>query len=131
MSRVEIACFSDPEPAELARAFLRRHRIAASIPVVYFPRRWAGVPATRVFVPLAQAPKAIELFEKVLAGEFADEDPTHNSRGGLGAALAEAVLPAPGFRPPTMLQGLAPVIIIFVVTIAAVVGRAIFQFVTT
>jgi len=129
MSRVEIACFSEPGPAELAVEFLRRHGVAASIPAVYFPHR-QGVPATRVYVKPAQAAKAVALFERVLAGEFADEDPTHSSSGGLGAALAEAILPAPGYRPPTVLEGFAPLIVIVVVVVAVVAGRAIFQFVT-
>lgn len=129
MSRVEIACFTTPEDAELAAEFLRLHGVKASIPVDYFPRRWV-TPPTRVFAEQSQAEVATKLFRKVLAGEFAEADPYDNSPEGVGAALAEAVLPAEGFRAPSRLEGLAPVIAILAVGLTAFVGRVVYQLMT-
>lgn len=129
MNRVEIACFIKPEHARLALDFLTGHGIAASIPTDYAPRRWV-TPPTRVYVEQTQAAKAIALFNKILAGDYADEDPLTNTEGGLGAALAEAILPAPGFRPPTRLQGLAPLIVLLILAVAAVVGPTVLRLFT-
>lgn len=125
MSRVEIACFVNREHAELAAEFLARHQIRASVPVNYF-HRWVAHP-NRVYVEAAKADRAAALLQKVAEGAYADQDPLTNSKGGLGAALAEAVLPAPGFRPLTKLQGFAPLIILVLAVTIGVVGRAVFH----
>src|SRR5688500_17576181 len=109
MKRVEIACFTTPEDAELAAEFLRLHGVEAHIPVDYITGRWA-TPATRIYVERSKAEMSVKLFRKVLAGEFDGANPYENSPEGLGAALAEAVLPAPGYRPPTLLEGVGPIV---------------------
>jgi hypothetical protein len=126
MSRVQIACFVEEEHAQLAASFLKRHGVRASVPTMYF--RWKVNYPHPVFVEQGQAEKATGLFRKVVAGEFADEDPLDNTGGGLGAALAEAVLPAPGFQRPTSLSLLAPFIVLAAGTIVLVFGPAAFRF---
>lgn len=130
MSGVQIACFTQPEEAELAADFLRRHGIKATIPVSYFPGRYAPSP-TRVLVKESQADAATALLRRVLAGEFADADPDDRTAEGLGAALAEAVLPAPGYRPPTWLEALGPLLFIVAFGILALVGGVIYGLVKT
>lgn len=110
MSRVQIACFVEEEHARLAARFLRRHGVKASVPTMYF--RWKVNYPHPVFAEQAQVEKAAALFRKVISGEYSGEDPLDNTAGGLGAALAEAVLPTPGFERPATLSLLAPFIVL-------------------
>jgi len=129
MSLVEIACFVEEEHAQLAARFLRRHGVKTTVPVMYF--RWKVDHPHRVFVGQGQAEKATELLRKVASGEFADADPDENTGRGLGAALAESVLPAPGFRRLSLLEGLGPLIAIVVFGVVAYLGPVIYRIVTT
>lgn len=125
MSLVEIACFVEDEHAELAARFLRRHGVKAKVPVMYF--RWKVNHPHRVFVDRGQAEKAKELLRRVAAGEFSDEDPLDNTRGGLGAALAAAVLPKPGYRPPSWIEGHGPIVLILLAGVAWAAGLVLRQ----
>jgi len=116
MAQVEIANFVEKGHAQLAAPFLRRHRIQASVPIP-FPNLHTGtgrtgmIPETPLYVDEKDAAKAADLLNRVLAGGFSDGDPSEGSREGLGAALAEALLPAPGFKNPSRVEKLAPLII--------------------
>ena len=125
MSRVQIACFADEFDAQLAASFLRRNGVKAIVPVMTF--RWKVNNQHPVLVEQTQADKATALFRKVVAGEYADEDPLDNTARGLGAALAEAVLPVQGFERPTTLSLLAPFIILAAGTVVLVFGPPAFR----
>lgn len=126
---MEIACFVEDEHAELAARFLRRHGVKAKVPVMYF--RWKVNHPHRVFVDRGQAEKAKELFLRVAAGEFSDEDPLDNTPGGLGAALAEAVLPKPGYRPPSWIEGHGPIVVVILAMTAWFFGQLLLQSLTS
>lgn len=134
MRLIEIARFTDPGDAELAAYFLYRHGLNATAPSTRYSRGvgmalTGAVGETPVLVDASQAEEAIELFRRVLAGEFSDEDPHRNSKAGIGAALANAVLPDPTFRTPSRLAALAPLIVLLALPAIGFIGAAAFRFV--
>ena len=110
MSRVEIARFSDEGDAVIAVSFLRAHGIKAVRHGLVGGYMAPG--EVTVLAESAQVEKARRLLQRVLAGEFAEHDPTEDSKSGVGAALSKAILPAPDFKPPSRLAALAPLLLI-------------------
>lgn len=102
---VEIASFADRQDAELAAYFLQRHGLNAFAGSGYHGEN-AATSVHRsghdcaVLVSEDGYDEARDLFARVLKGEFSDADPDQDSRRGLGAALAQAVAPTPGYKTP-------------------------------
>ena len=129
MALVEIARFDSDGVALLAARFLQSHGLTASAPSFPYSRSIGsaagGIGETPLLVEEGQVAEAKLLFERVVAGEFAEEDPTRGSKSGLGAALAEALLPDPAFKQPTRLEGLAPVIAVVALPVIGLIVAAI------
>ena len=129
MAQVEITRFDSDGVTHLAARFLQAHGITASAPS--FPYSGSigsaagSIGETPLLVEESQFDEASLLLNRVIAGDFADEDPARGTRGGLGAALAEALLPDPTFRQPTRLQALAPLIAIIALPAIGLVGVVI------
>lgn len=126
MAQVQIACFVEEEHAALAVRFLRRHGVKASARTMYFRRKVNN--SHPVFADESEWVRAETLFRKVLAGEYANDDPAGSSGRALGAALAQAVLPAGGFERPKTLSLVAPFLVLTGVPVVLVFGPLAVRF---
>ncbi len=127
---VEIACFTEADHADLARRFLRRSGVKATVPDPLFSVERFASRQRRLYVPDDDEEKARRLLRQVLSGEFAKDDPLSGTRRGLGAALSEALRPASGYEPPSRRAGLAPVVLIPLVFVAWLFATWIHQSLT-
>ncbi len=131
MALVEIARFDGDGVAQLAARFLQAHGITASVPSFPYSRSigsaGGGIGETPLLVEESQLDEASKLLNRVVVGDFADEDPTRGTRGGLGAALAESLLPDPAFKQPGRLQALAPVMVVVALPILGLAGATILK----
>jgi hypothetical protein len=109
---VEVACFTEACHADLARRFLRRSGVKATVPEPLFGEGRFASRQRRLYVPENEQEKARRLLRQVVSGEFAEDDPLSGTRRGLGAALSDALRPATGYEPPSRWARLAPVILI-------------------
>ncbi|HYC99100.1 hypothetical protein [Brevundimonas sp.] len=112
---VQVAGFAERHEAELAAYFLQRHSLNAFAGASYHGEVEAtsthsGHMECPVWVSASDYPEAVELLKKVTNGGFADADPNKDSREGLGAALALAIAPEPGYRRPHPLVLWAPIL---------------------
>lgn len=129
MAQVEIARFAENDNAELAVDFLRSHGISAMMP----PHQGIGgvrnaIGEASVFVDEAQVAAAQALLKRVARGDFDDADPSEPTGQSLGAALARALRPTPGFQKPTAWVALAPLIAIVATVLLVFFGRLAFQY---
>lgn len=130
MAQVEIARFADEDNARLAVDFLRRHGLVALTPsqrTGWTMRGSNAIGEATVFVDAAQADLARELLIQAVRGDFDDADSSGSSKRSLGAALAEAVNPKPGFRNPSVWVRLAPFVAIPVLLLLGFIGRMAFE----
>lgn len=125
MSLVEIARFSDGEAADIAVSFLRRHGVKAVRPRRNSPWAHMALGEATIFAEADQAETARRLLQRVLAGEFADHDPTSKSGKGWGAALSRSILPAADYRPPNRWAVRAPLLLVLGVFFVILVFRLV------
>jgi hypothetical protein len=124
---VEVACFTEAYTADLARRFLRRSGVKAVVPEPLFSSLRHPSPQRWLYVPEEQVAKARRLLLQVVEGEFAADDPLSSTRRGLGAALAQKLLPAPGCVAPERWQLLAPVFLIPLALIVLWMAAAVLE----
>lgn len=125
---VEIACFAHRNEAELTAYFLQRHGLNAFAGAGYHGEvssasthgNHMGSP---VWVSDGDFREAQALLRKVAEGGFADADPNRDSREGLGAALALALAPEPGYRKPAAWMLWAPLFCIPALLVIGFLGR--------
>lgn len=120
--RVEVACFTDAYPADLACRFLRLGGVKATVPSPLFVGQKFNSPQRRIYVPEDQAATARRMLASVTAGDFAGDDPRGDTRRSAGAALAETTAPEAGFVPPGPWKRRAPLILVVAVILMALFG---------
>lgn len=129
---VQIAAFAERHEAELAAYFLQRHGLNAFAGASYHGEVQAtSTHSSRMDCPIwvsaADYLEAEALLKKVVDGGFADADPNKDSRQGLGAALALAIAPEPGYRRPHPLALWAPFLAIPALLMVGFLARLIWR----
>ena len=133
---VKIASFAGRHEAELAAYFLQRHGLNAFAGASYHGEVQAtSTHSTHmdcpVWVSTTDGAEAEALLKKVADGGFADADPNRDSRDGLGAALALAIAPEPGFRQPPRMLLWAPILIVLAIPAVGFLARVLWVALTT